>query len=353
MRKIFKLIFIFSTLIILVGCNNEEHEILCPEDYILQNNECVPEVKILKHLIDARIEIAGGMRVRELIIVEGQTDSISRTINYKLVPGTWDGETIDFENGAIYNGFSLENMRVSVFPVGETIDFDSLNNEESEFLEEFDPENRDQPFYRFIPNELGGNFRIYHPVQNERLGFYIEYLVSNVVVIHEDIAEIHYRFNNLAIGAEQTWIRVLMPIPTDDEDHHLWVQGPSRTVLSELINDQEENMGFLVQIENLRTSITFRMTMPLEQMMIPIYLNHSEVNALADIINLENNRLTDYEQARLTLDNFRIIIIAIGIIYLITSFILIKYHDKAIFGLYLSLGFLLMFFNLLFSYHII
>ena len=55
------------------------------------------EVKVTTHLIDSEIEIAGGLRVKELIIFDGNISDFSRTINYKMIDEIWDKKTINLK----------------------------------------------------------------------------------------------------------------------------------------------------------------------------------------------------------------------------------------------------------------
>ena len=308
--------------------------------------------RVIKHLIDAQIEIAGGMRVRELIIVEGDIDSFTRRINFRHLGTDWDGETADFNNGTIYNGFSLENVRISAFPVTYTIDFELFGGE-LEFFNELDITNREGNGYTYNTNELGATYNIFTDNEYGRFAFYIEYLVSNVVVIHEDVAEINYIFKNLDIGAEETMIRVLIPFATDDDVYNLWVHCPARTVLNELKNSNDEVAGFIAQTSNMQTELRFRMTLPLEQIMIPLYLNHSGVEGLEEIQRVENDLITAFNFSRRALNTFRYILITLSVIYIICSLVLIKFREKSIFILYGVLGLILMFFNYLFEFHLL
>ena len=304
------------------------------------------DVRVVAHLIDAQIEVAGGMRVRELIIVEGTTNVFSRTINYRHLAEVWDGETINFNNGTIYNGFSLENVRVSAFEVEDTINFSAF----SYHIDFFNEGEGNPKTFNYTSNELGATYNIYQTIQNERIGFYLEYWVSNVVVIHNDIAEINYSFKNLNIGAEYTLIRVLIPFATDNEKYAFWVHGSSGSILTELRNYEDNAIGFTVQSDNISSTLRFRMALPREQIMVALNLNHSKVDGLEEIKRVED-RLAEYSTRYH--DLFKQMLIIISSIYLITSLILLKFKENSIFIIYLILGLVIITFNYLFAFHIL
>ena len=174
-----------------------------------------------------------------------------------------------------------------------------------------------------------------------------------MVVIHSDIDEIYYTFKNLDIGAEHTFLRVILPYPTDSKDYNLWVHGPKGASLNEITTDNEERYGFLAHFENLTSDISFRMTIPKDQVTITLYLNHSETDALEEIFKAEDERI---EKSNNTLKALKIVkyaYIALTILYVFGSLLLLKYKQILIFGVYLLLGMVLISFNYLFDYKII
>lgn len=306
------------------------------------------EVIVTDHLIDAEIEIAGGLRVREMIVVEGTTNSFSRTLNYKMINENWDQKKINFKTSPIYNGYSLENVKVATFAAPKTIDFNAFP-ESINYLKVLNLKQTQDEFYNVLQNELGITYDIHKKIPAEKYVYYLEYIVSNVVVVHEDILEINYTFKNLSYDAKNTQIRVIIPYATNDETYQLWVHAPARTRLNELVDPSGEKVGFLAEIANLKTELNFRMTLPKEQVSIDLYLNHSGVNGLSAIQKVE----ADKQNNNNLLNIIKYIIIVIGLIYSLGSLSFLKYKNKIIFSIYFGSGLIIMLANFLFKFNFI
>ena len=308
------------------------------------------EVNITNHLIDAEIEIAGGLRVKELIVFDGNTQDFSRTINYKMIDDVWDRKTINLNDGPMYNGYSIENIKVAVTTSPNDINFDIFKEDIDNYLPVLDPKNTTKSFYTNIKNSLGSTINIHSVSKEEAIAVYIEYIISNVIVVHNDVEELNYTFKNLNIGAGNTIIRLIIPYSTDSDAYNFWVHGPSSGALQELVTASGEKIGVITEFANLKNDVNFRMTLPKEQVGIDVYLNKTNTDALDKILKIENAKLKNNDKV---LEVIKYSLIIVSIIYVIGSFILIKYHDKSIFLLYMLLGAILTLFNFIFKYHII
>lgn len=309
------------------------------------------EVKVLTHLIDAEIEIAGGLNVKELIIIEGNTKEFSRNINYKMIDEVWDQKEINFKSSSIYNGYSLENIKVSAFKFEDDIDF---NYKVDKFFNEFKPNTKDNNFYTKVNNKLGTNLNInYNTSKNDKTVYYVEYLVANVIVSHNDVNELNYTFKNLNYNADNTLIRVILPYPTDSDLFKIWLHGPSNGELSFLANDNNEKVGILSSFPNIKTSVNVRLTLPKEHIGIDMYLNKTKTDALNKIMKIEDAKLNKENFGINSLKTIKYIIIFLSIIYLVSSLMLFKYNYKNLNIMYIILGVIISLFNIIFKYNII
>lgn len=309
------------------------------------------EVKVLTHLIDAEIEIAGGLNVKELIIIEGNTKEFSRNINYKMIDEVWDQKEINFKSSSIYNGYSLENIKVSAFKFEDDIDF---NYKVDKFFNEFKPNTKDNNFYTKVNNKLGTNLNInYNTSKNDKTVYYVEYLVANVIVSHNDVNELNYTFKNLNYNADNTLIRVILPYPTDSDLFKIWLHGPSNGELSFLANDNNEKVGILSSFPNIKTSVNVRLTLPKEHIGIDMYLNKTKTDALNKIMKIEDAKLNKENFGINSLKTIKYIIIFLSIIYLVSSLMLFKYNYKNLNIMYIILGVIISLFNFILKYNII
>ncbi|MDD4706037.1 MAG: DUF2207 domain-containing protein [Bacilli bacterium] len=309
------------------------------------------DVKVLTHLIDAEIEIAGALKVKETIIIEGDTKVFSRNLNYKMIDEVWNKQDLNFKSSPIYNGYSLENIKVSAFKTNGEIDF---NHEVKSFFNELDPTKKSTNFYTKVNNKLGTNVNInYDTSKNEKTAYYIEYLITNVIVAHNDINELNFTFNNLNYNAANTLIRVIIPYPTDSDLFNVWLHGPSNGELNYLINENKEKVGIISSFPKINSNVNVRLTLPKEQVGIDIYLNKTKTDALNKIKQVENSRLDRQNFNNKSLKVIKYVVIILSIIYVISSPSLYKYYSKSLSIVYLLLGAIITGFNFIFKFNII
>lgn len=309
------------------------------------------DVKVLTHLIDAEIEIAGALNVKETIIVEGDTKLFSRNLNYKMIDEVWNKKDLNFKSSPIYNGYSLENIKISAFKASGEIDF---NHEVKSFFNELNPTKKSENFYTKVNNKLGTNINInYDTSKNEKTAYYIEYLITNVIVAHNDVNELNYTFKNLNYNANNTLIRVIIPYPTNSDLFNVWLHGPSNGELNYLETENKEKVGIISSFPNINSSVNVRLTIPKEQVGIDLYLNKTKTDALSKIKEIENSRLDKQNFSSKSLIVIKYIILILSIIYLISSLLLFKYHAKNLNILYFVLGIMISIFNFIFKFHII
>lgn len=307
--------------------------------------------QITNHLIDAEIEIAGALRVKELIIVKGNTNMISRTLNYQSFADEKKDNILN--NGSIYNAQSIESVKVSAFEVKNTIDFSTFSENIESYFAEFNFEDIKPKTYSVVKKSGSNTYNIFYDVKNEEVAFYLEYIVSNVIVVHNDINELNYTFKNLNLGAESTLLRLIIPYQTKSELYNFWVHGPSNGLVQELESPSKDKAGFIANFNNLNENVNIRVTLPLEQVSINIYLKHSKIDALSTIKSIEQKKIDNQNIS----NNFAVVLkwmlIVFGVIYIFASLILFKYQSKAINIIYILLGSIITIFNYYFKFNIL
>ena len=311
--------------------------------------------KVISHYIDAEIEIAGALNVKELIIVEGDTSFIQRKLNYFSFGNShWNtSDIVDLNNGIIYNGQSISIINISAFNFNDNeVKFGYFNENVTEYFQEFDIKNIKEKAYTFADDKSGtADLKIFYPTNNTRTAYYINYSINNVVVKHNDIKEINYSFKNLNLNAMETYLRVIIPYQTDSELYNVWVHGNQSGKVEEIVNSDDYKVGIIAKFSKIEDSINFRMTLPQEQVGIDIYLNNSEIDALDEIIKIEEQKLIKTNQNNTIINLMKYVLIVLGILYVIGSIIFIKLDIKIIYIIYLVFGIVIMLFNYLFKFN--
>ena len=310
------------------------------------------KAEVVSHYIDAEIEIAGALNVKELIIVKGNIDNLERTLNYKMIDKKWDNKT--YGDLSLYNGYSLENIKIGVFETDGEVDFNNFSEDLEDYLEEYNIKEEKENYYTKTETDLGYKLNIkYDTLENDLTAFYIEYIITNIVVIHEDVAELNYSFLNLNYEAENTLIRVILPYNTEEKDFNVWIHGPSNGEYNYLTTESGNYSGIIASFPKLKTNVNIRLTIPKEQVGISMYLNKTKIEALDKIKKEEQAKIDKLNKGKLGLKTLKYIIVITSILYIPGSYILYKYKEKPLIITYLLLGIILTLFNILFKYNII
>lgn len=311
--------------------------------------------KVIDHYIDSEIEIGGALNVKELVIIEGTTDFLSRKLNYySFGDKAWDNKTVDLNNGTIYNGQSISVIKVSAFDVSDKDEF-SINSLDTKITKEFKELNLDEPqdnSYTYQDNEDGtGNLKIFYPVKNKKVAFYFQYAVTNVVVKHNDIKELNYTFKNLKYNAKNTYLRVVLPYPTKDELYHMWMHGNQSGVLQELTYENGNKAGAYVYFPTIKEEVNVRITLPQEHVGVDVFLHKSNVDALDEIIKIEKNRSLETNKSKKMKNITKYVLWILSGAYVLCTVLLYFFFDKLIYIFYSIFGLLLILVNLLFHFN--
>ncbi len=313
------------------------------------------EFEVVNHLIDAEVELAGGITVRELITTEGKTDMFHRKLNYYSFKDTaWDGKEIDLDNGTIYNGSGITNIKVSAFPITEEIDLNDLDKDLKNYFSVFNIKNPSSNTYQATDNQDGTyDLYIYDGSKEENVAYYIEYSITNVVVKHNDIKELNYSFKNLNYNAKNTLIRVILPFATTDTDNfRIYFHGNQSGTYQEIKNDDGGIWGGAVSFSEMKNEANVRMIIPQESVSVDIFLNNSEIDAKEEIEKIENAKMNKTKNNNKIIDYVKWILIGISVIYLLIMYVILKLKVKVLDIVYLLFGLFIALFNFLFSFNL-
>lgn len=167
--------------------------------------------------IYAEAEIAGGIRIRELIKVEDMNEDLLLNVylknkNAKVFDGTNDGlNRSDIYNGTsvgMYGSYKVNTKNINYDSFGldtfitddfEKIDVE-LNDNDNEYVIKIDKSNEEESIY------------------------YIDYVVTNILVEHNDCAELYYRFfDNFYYDVDD--IEIIVGLPYQSELFKVWSHG--------------------------------------------------------------------------------------------------------------------------------
>ena len=311
--------------------------------------------KVINHFIDSEIEIGGALNVKELIIIEGSIDFLSRKLNYySFGSSAWDKKTVDLDNGTIYNGQEISITKVSAFEIDDDdkFNFNTIDSKVKTNFTELDLNNPQDNTYTYKDNKDGtGNLKIFYPVKNKKVGFYIQYAITNLVVKHNDIKELNYTFKNLKYNSEATYLRVILPYPTKDDLYHIWMHGNQSGVLNEIVYENGNKAGVYVYFPTIKEEINVRVTLPQEHVGVDLFLHKSNVDALDEIIKLENEKASNTSKGKKVQKITKYALWILSGIYIISTILLYIFFDKIMYILYSIFGILLLLVNFIFKFN--
>ena len=180
-----------------------------------------------KFLSEIEILDDGSIKVRELIKMNGEYNGMDRTILARSLYNNTRSYTIkDIEgNNDLYDGNEIIDLRVGSISDDGALTFDDFNRNVNYFDEVSYANNGDAKKYTNTYYMGEDYLKIYNPSDLDEV-FYIEYTVTDVVVVHEDIAELAW--NTLGDGYRENIgdYEVKVVLPDSDSDYRVWLHGP-------------------------------------------------------------------------------------------------------------------------------
>lgn len=288
------------------------------------------------YIVDASVDMSGNLVIKEIIGVKGTFNGYIRDLVYKNSNlDEFTGEEYDFRGSDIYNGTGITIKNVGKISYNTELDFDAFNEEIIPFEECSESTN----CYEKSDITDGLSLKMYNETIDDTTYFYIEYLVGNVVVLHNDVAEIYYNFigDSFDDTINRYQLRLALPTPTN-EQIRVWAHGPLTGEINFIATEEEgvtTYYGGYLHVDNLssNTPVDMRMTFPKELIMIDHpFLKKSGVDGLDKILAVEQERADEANRIReVARKNLTIGYILSGIYCLgmVTIFVFVyKKYDK-------------------------
>lgn len=292
--------------------------------------------KIDDYIVDARIDISGNMVVREVIKVKGSFNGYIRDLKYKNSNNKVFDKSIDsFYGSSIYDASNIEVKKVGTVNYDKELDFNVFDQSINEFTMN-DSCTVNKGCYEKSDITDGVSLKMYNETNNSSTYFYIEYLLGNVVVMHEDIAEVYFNFvgDMFDDDINKYKLRVVLPDKTK-ELVRVWAHGPLNGNVSPIKDENGYYYGGYLEINDLYSNTPVDMRLTFDKNLILVdhpYLKKSEVLALDKILEVENLRADKANKEREKAKFFMYGSYALGSVYLVLLVLLFVYiyikYDK-------------------------
>ena len=288
---------------------------------------------ITDYYIESYIKENGDLEVYEMIVLDGTFNGYERDIIYQN-PNLSDN-TSSFSNNSIYNGGIIYSEQIFAKYVDE-VSFDTLNDKDWNLLSiSHNAENGDNDKYVKSYITGGNRYRMYYPANGEKVAFAIHYIISDAVVMHNDLAELYWTFigEDFADDLNNVNIKVFLPQSDNSEDFRIWAHG-DLTGEVEFLVENENKVGLFAKIDEVDAyeSVDIRTTFNKNLITNDKSLDHTNVDALEKILEVENARANEANLLREQAKRQYYTIIGITITYLLALLIAFIYVVKK-FGL--------------------
>ncbi len=268
-------------------------------------NSDIVNYKVNKYYINSEIEIAGGLQVRELIEVEGTFNGYYQnfsTKNTNVVQFT--GLESDLKGSSIYNPTSIEKIKIGKLINTDNLNLVSLTEEKLEgnveYFEEVDaPKNGDKGVYSLVTDSDGNyNIKMYNETIKGKTVFYLEYVITNVLVEHNDSAEFYYNFLSKEYSDSIKDVKIFVALPYPSENiFKLWAHGQRD---ASIIMD-EGKRAVVAELTNYQVGSGIDIRLLFDRELFQININQSKksgLNAIPIIEKIETERANEANKYR-------------------------------------------------------
>ena len=179
-----------------------------------------------KFYVDANIKENGDMDVEIIIVVKGPFNGYATDIGYKKWQSI-DGYAPD--SSPFFDATAIQDVVVGAKNYqGEEISFSHFKNLGFTWFEKAPyAYNGDTNVYTSTDTGRINNLKFYYPVDEKRVIFYLSYTIKDVVVLHNDMAEIRWNFLGKDFREDISEVKIRINLPNSDNSdyYRAWAHG--------------------------------------------------------------------------------------------------------------------------------
>lgn len=272
---------------------------------------------IKNYFIDTTILSNGDIHVKEYFELEGKFNGYERIIYYKG------------GNDVVYDGDDIELikiMSVDAKLINKHSDIDKVLTSGKEFDKVSIANKGDYGVYQEQHGEVGYKYNIYNPSNLEQKGFYLEYVIKNLGIVYEDIAQIGWNIFSYNQTEFIKNLEMYVHIPGNQNELRVWGHGPlfggteiiSKTKIKYFVDNLKENtpidIRMLFDKEVIKDSNKIQVTKIFDQVI-------AEETAKANLANEERQK---QEKTNKSLKSFFTVFTIFNICYVIYILINIR-----------------------------
>lgn len=178
-----------------------------------------------RYYIEVNVLDTGDAEIKELKLMDGVYKGYKTSIRYKSNGlSKFDGSKSSFEGSDIYNASALTNVKVYDVKF-TTTDFSVINKKNKEFVLVNSAQKGDYGVYTKTKNSEGVDIMSYQPSSYARASL-ITYTLKDLVVVHNDIAEIAHDFIGTDYAEEINNLIIRINLPSSSKELRIFSHGP-------------------------------------------------------------------------------------------------------------------------------
>ncbi len=231
--------------------------------------------------INATIENNGDLTVEEYFYLNGDYNGFERILEYRNSNAfEFDPNLSSYGGSSLHNGDGITIEEVRGIPIDASYDFTEKGKE---FDKVSSASKGDYGVYTTNYKSNGVSVLIYNP-DSYNNAFYVKYKISNMAILHEDVAELGWNIVGNQLSESVGYLRAVINIP-GNKDVRVWAHGPLNGESKILSKDKLE---ISIRGLNSHTAIDARCTF--DKSIISSSLKKSGVKALDKILKYEESK---------------------------------------------------------------
>lgn len=237
-----------------------------------------------RYYIEVNVLDNGDAEIKELKLMDGEYNGYKTDIRYKSNGLTkFDGSKSSFEGSDIYNASALTDVKVYDVKF-TTTDFSIINNKNREFVLVNSAEKGDYGVYTKTTNSEGVDIMSYQPSSYARASL-ITYTLKDLVVVHNDIAEIAHDFIGTDYAEEINNLIIRINLPSSSKELRIFSHGPLNGK-NRIIDDKSVEITY----ETLDKENAVDGRVVFDKSIVPNATKKSNVDGLGKILEVEKER---------------------------------------------------------------
>lgn len=244
------------------------------------------DYSITNYKVEMTVLENGDLEIIEAFSMDGTYNGFEKNINYKNIYNNYMKSLLSsIENKELYDAQKVVLNEIRAINFDQELKMEDLINNSYLFEKVEEAKKGNYGVYTLSENKNDYIYKIYNPSMMNK-DFYIDYTIKNIVISHEDIAELALNFlinNNQFIDN----LEIVINVPNNETLLKVWVHGKENKV--ELI----DNQTLKISVNNIEKEDNLDFRLVFDKAIIKEKNKDSNETVLDKIIEIENKFTND------------------------------------------------------------